>query len=85
MWLGRPSDPGGGRGFGFTGGHNHWNWGDDNLRKVVLNAIVWIAHGEVPTMGVGEDTDAHAGGIGGQSGRNPKKLLGRMTRTAARE
>lgn len=43
---------GGGRGFGFTGGHFHWNWGDSNFRKVALNAIVWIAHGEVPAGGV---------------------------------
>ena len=43
---------GGGRGFGFTGGHDHWNWGDPNFRKVVLNAIVWCAHGEVPKNGV---------------------------------
>lgn len=46
---------GAGRGFGFTGGHFHWNWGDDNFRKVVLNAIVWIAHGEVPVDGVPSD------------------------------
>lgn len=43
---------GGGRGFGFTGGHDHWNWGDPNFRKVMLNAIVWSAHGEVPEGGV---------------------------------
>lgn len=43
---------GGGRGFGFTGGHFHWNWGDENFRKVMLNAIVWAAQGEVPTGGV---------------------------------
>jgi len=43
---------GGGRGFGFTGGHDHWNWGDPNFRKVVLNAIVWCAKGEVPSGGV---------------------------------
>ncbi|TWU06103.1 PVC-type heme-binding CxxCH protein [Stieleria varia] len=43
---------GGGRGFGFTGGHFHWNWGDENFRKVMLNAIVWTAHGEVPANGV---------------------------------
>jgi len=43
---------GGGRGFGFTGGHDHWNWGDPNFRKLVLNAIVWCAHGEVPARGV---------------------------------
>lgn len=42
----------GGRGFGFTGGHFHWNWGDDNFRKVILNAIVWCAQTEVPEGGV---------------------------------
>ena len=47
---------GGGRGFGFTGGHDHWNWGDPNFRKVVLNAIVWCAHGEVPKNGVESPT-----------------------------
>lgn len=46
--------PGGGRGFGFTGGHNHWNWGDDNFRKLVLNAILWTAHVEVPEGGVSD-------------------------------
>ena len=43
---------GNGRGFGFTGGHFHRNWGDDNFRKLVLNAIVWTAGGEVPDGGV---------------------------------
>jgi hypothetical protein len=40
------------RGFGFTGGHFHWNWGNDEFRQIVLNAIVWTAHGEVPQRGV---------------------------------
>ncbi|WP_254510130.1 PVC-type heme-binding CxxCH protein [Anatilimnocola floriformis] len=52
-WAGERDN--GGRGFGFTGGHNHWNWGDENFRKVVLNAIVWCAHGEVPKGGVGSE------------------------------
>jgi type 1 glutamine amidotransferase len=42
----------GGRGFGFTGGHNHLNWGKDDLRKTVLNAIVWVAKAKVPEGGV---------------------------------
>ena len=42
----------GGRGFGFTGGHFHKNWGDDNFRKLVLNAILWTAKIEVPADGV---------------------------------
>ena len=44
--------PDGGRGFGFTGGHWHWNWGHDQFRKVVLNAIVWIAGLDVPAEGI---------------------------------
>jgi type 1 glutamine amidotransferase len=44
--------PGGGRGFGFTGGHFHKNWGDDNFRKIVLNAILWTAKADVPADGV---------------------------------
>jgi len=42
----------GGRGFGFTGGHFHNGWGNDDQRKLVLNAIVWSAKGEVPADGV---------------------------------
>jgi len=48
--------PDGGRGFGFTGGHVHYNWGDDNFRKLVLNAIVWTAGIEVPSDGVPNQT-----------------------------
>lgn len=44
--------PDGGRGFGFTGAHYNKNWGDDNFRKLVLNAIVWTANAEVPPDGV---------------------------------
>lgn len=49
--------PGGkGRGFGFTGAHIHKNWQDDNFRKVVLNAIAWTAHADVPEGGVASST-----------------------------
>ena len=44
--------PDGGRGFGFTGGHFHKNWGQDDFRRVVQNAIVWMAKGEIPAGGV---------------------------------
>ncbi len=44
--------PDGGRGFGFTGGHTHANWGDASQRRVVLNAILWIARVDVPAGGV---------------------------------
>lgn len=42
----------GGRGFGFTGGHWHWNWEDNNFRRLVLNAILWTAHVQVPSDGM---------------------------------
>lgn len=44
--------PDGGRGFGFTGAHYHKNWGNDNFRKLVLNAILWTAKAEIPADGV---------------------------------
>ncbi len=45
-------NPSGSRGFGFTGGHFHENWADNNYRKVMLNAIVWASKGKVPHKGV---------------------------------
>jgi type 1 glutamine amidotransferase len=50
MWA--VERPDGGRGFGFTGAHFHDNWGNDNFRKTVLNALVWVAKGEVPAGGI---------------------------------
>jgi hypothetical protein len=44
--------PDGGRGFGFTGGHFHVNWGNDDFRKTVLNTLVWVSKAEVPESGV---------------------------------
>ena len=44
--------PDGGRGFGFTGAHFHRNWGNENFRKLVLNAILWVGKVEVPANGV---------------------------------
>jgi type 1 glutamine amidotransferase len=44
--------PGGGRGFGFSGGHYHRNWSNDDFRKTVLNGIVWLAKLDVPKDGV---------------------------------
>jgi hypothetical protein len=50
MWA--VERPDGGRGFGFTGGHFHDNWGNDQFRKVVLNAFLWISKVDVPENGV---------------------------------
>jgi hypothetical protein len=48
--------PDGGRGFGFTGGHNQINWAHDDFRKVVLNGLVWITGLDVPDNGVPSKT-----------------------------
>ena len=50
MWAAERPD--GGRGVGFTGGHFHRNWANDDFRKVVLNALLWICKVEVPKDGV---------------------------------
>lgn len=50
MWVLERQD--GGRSFGFTGGHTHANWGDVNQRRVMLNALLWVAKMDVPKGGV---------------------------------
>lgn len=44
--------PDGGRGFGFTGGHFHRNWGHADFRKLMLNSLFWVAKLDVPPEGV---------------------------------
>jgi len=44
--------PDGGRSFGFTGGHFHWNWANDSMRGLVANAIAWTAGIDIPENGV---------------------------------
>jgi hypothetical protein len=50
MWV--SENDGGSRGFGVTGAHFHVNWAQDDFRKLVLNAVVWIAKGDVPPDGI---------------------------------
>ena len=52
LWGYDRPEPGKGRGAGFTGGHFHKNWAIDDLRRIVLNTIIWVAGGEVPEGGV---------------------------------
>lgn len=54
MWAKERAD--GGRGFGYTGGHFHWTWANDDARKLVLNSLAWIAKVEVPSDGVPSET-----------------------------
>lgn len=49
--------PGGGRSFGFTGGHFHRNWADEDYRRLVVNAILWSAKVEVPEKGAKVEFD----------------------------
>ena len=49
-----------GRGFGFTGGHHHVSWQDDNFRTIILNAILWTAKVDVPQKGVPSSTPSDA-------------------------
>jgi type 1 glutamine amidotransferase len=44
---------GGGRSFGYTGGHYHDNWGEENVRRLVTNGLLWTAGIEVPREGAG--------------------------------
>lgn len=54
MWtFERPDE---GRSFGFTGGHFHKNWQQDDQRKIVLNAIAWIAGMDIPEKGIPSPT-----------------------------
>ena len=41
-----------GRSVGATMGHFYASWQNDDFRKLILNAIVWTAHGEIPKDGV---------------------------------
>jgi type 1 glutamine amidotransferase len=42
----------GGRGFGFSGGHYEKNWHMEPFRKLILNAILWVAKVDIPETGV---------------------------------
>jgi type 1 glutamine amidotransferase len=43
--------PGGGRSFGFVGGHFHDNFGEKAFRQAVINGILWTAHIDIPENG----------------------------------
>ncbi|HEY4247916.1 MAG TPA: ThuA domain-containing protein [Lacunisphaera sp.] len=57
MWVCERPDSG--RGFGFTGGHYHTGWKNDDQRKLVLNTLLWVTKVPVPETGVASTvTDA---------------------------
>ena len=55
-WVVERTD--GGRGFGFTGGHYHRNWGLEDQRRMVVNAILWTAKWDIPAAGAKCDITA---------------------------
>ena len=64
--------PGGGRGFGFTGGHYHWAWGEDDYRTLVLNGIAWTAGLEIPASGVPSATPTWPDLLANEEGERPE-------------
>lgn len=42
----------GGRSFGFTGGHYHWNWGREDILRLVANAVLWSSGADIPDSGL---------------------------------
>lgn len=64
--------PGGGRGFGFAGGHFHWAWSHDDYRTLMLNAIAWIARIDVPAGGVPSATPTWSELLENQEGEMPE-------------
>ncbi len=43
---------GGGRGFGCTGIHYHHNLANDDFRKMLINALAWVAKVKIPENGI---------------------------------
>ena len=86
----RGDDYNGGRGFGFTGLHYHWNWQDDSFRKTVLNGVAYTLKLPIPENGVEserpsrEKLEANALEYGGDQGRKPKAAVKTAARAARR-
>ncbi|MDR3404270.1 MAG: ThuA domain-containing protein [Chthoniobacter sp.] len=55
-WCVERSD--GGRGFGIVMPHFYKNWRNEDLRRFILNGIVWTAKREVPAEGVATEPPA---------------------------
>ena len=51
MWTYERKDSNGGRSFANTLGHYHENFGMEQIRKSMLNGILWTAHCEIPEEG----------------------------------
>ncbi len=70
----------GGRSFGFTGGHYHWNWGQPDMLKLVSNAIVWTAKADVPAAGLSVTRPSLEKLEQGQDEQTPEKYSSEKTK-----
>ena len=81
MWsVERPDD---GRGFGFTGGHYHKNWQDDDFRKTILNALCWISKVEVPETGVASAAVSEEEMMSNLDPKKPRKKKAQTTKKSS--
>ncbi|WP_162273163.1 ThuA domain-containing protein [Rubripirellula obstinata] len=55
--------PDSGRSFGFTGGHYHWNWANQDILRLVTNAIRWTAVQSIPDDGSKLETAIEFSGL----------------------
>jgi type 1 glutamine amidotransferase len=69
----------GGRGFGFTGGHTHWSYAHNQYRKLLLNAVLWIAKVDVPPDGVDSPTPTAEEMEANLQGNRPKNWTPQQT------
>jgi len=77
--------PDGGRGFGCTGGHTHWVYAHDDFRKLMLNALCWIARVKVPPAGVPTETPTVEQMEAGLQGNRPKNWTAERTADTIRK
>jgi type 1 glutamine amidotransferase len=50
-WAYQRADSAAGRSYGNTLGHFHANFGQESLRKMIVNGVLWTAHREIPASG----------------------------------
>ncbi|MBP7051793.1 MAG: ThuA domain-containing protein [Phycisphaerae bacterium] len=72
--------PEGGRGFGCTGGHTHWVYAQNDFRKLMLNAVCWIARVDVPLEGIPTRTPTVEEMESGLEGDRPQDWTRERTR-----
>jgi type 1 glutamine amidotransferase len=71
----------GGRSFGFTGGHYHWNWGRPEVLKLVCNGILWSAQQEISAIGIAPPVPKLSELENGQDEPQPEKFDPNKIRT----